>query len=123
MSVVPKLGLVLGGLPLVLLAGVLHGGGSLLLAVAAVLALQVADALVVVRWLEPASVPVGPAVSLAALLLGTSLYGTGGGAVALALAVFGVAVAAEHLPAVTDAMPPTGPGAEAPEGTPARPMP
>jgi predicted PurR-regulated permease PerM len=103
MSVVPKLGIVLGALPLVLLAGVVEGGGTLLLATGGVVALQVADALFVVRWLEPASVPVGPAISLAALLLGTNLYGIGGGAVALVLAVFAVAVAAEHLPAVTEA--------------------
>jgi len=101
-SVVPKLGIVLGSLPVLLLAGVVEGGGTLILAGCAVIALQVADALLVARWLEPASVPVGPAVSLAAVLLGTSLYGIGGGAVALTLAVFAVAVAAEHLPAVSE---------------------
>ena len=99
-SVVPKLGIVLGSLPVLLLAGVVEGGGTLVLATGAVVALQVADALLVARWLEPSSVPVGPAVSLAAVFLGTSLYGIGGGAVALTLAVFAVAVAAEHLPAV-----------------------
>ena len=41
----------------------------------------------------------------------------------LALAVFGVAAAAEQLPEVPDAMPLTGPAEGAAEGTPARPMP
>jgi predicted PurR-regulated permease PerM len=118
-SVVPKLGIALGALPLVLLAGVVHGGGTLLVAVVAVVALQVADAWLVARWLEPASVPVGPAISLAALLLGTSLYGIGGGAIALVLAVFAVAVAAEHLPAVADAATDGAPA----ESAPAHPIP
>jgi predicted PurR-regulated permease PerM len=117
--VVPKLGIALGALPLVLLAGAIHGGGTLLLAGLAMVALQVADALLVARWLEPASVAVGPAISLAAVLLGTNLYGIGGGATALVLAVFGVAVAAEHLPAVAEAA--TAEGAV--ENAPAQPIP
>jgi predicted PurR-regulated permease PerM len=113
-SVVPKLGIVLGALPLVLLAGAVEGGGTLLLATGGVVALQVADALFVARWLEPASVPVGPAISLAAVLLGTNLYGVGGGAVALVLSVFAVAVAAEHLPAVPEAATDGAPAESAP---------
>jgi predicted PurR-regulated permease PerM len=113
-SVVPKLGLALGALPLVLLAGVIHGGGALVMAAVAAVGLQVLDALVVARWLEPSSVPVGPAISLAAVLLGTSLYGIGGGAIALVLAVFAVAVAAEHLPAVAEAATADGPVETAP---------
>jgi predicted PurR-regulated permease PerM len=123
-SVVPKLGIALGALPVVLLAGVIHGGGTLLVAAGAVFGLQVADALVVARWLEPASVPVGPAISLAALLLGTSLYGVGGGAIAIVLAVFAVAVAAEHLPAVAEAATAAPPGdGAAGAGAPPRPVP
>jgi predicted PurR-regulated permease PerM len=102
MSVVPKLGIALGALPLVLLAGVIHGGGTLLVAAAAVIGLQVLDALLVARWLEPTSVFVGPAISLAMVLLGTNLYGVGGGAIALVLAIFAVAVAAENLPALAE---------------------
>jgi predicted PurR-regulated permease PerM len=118
-SVVPKLGVALGALPLVLLAGVIHGGGALVLAAVAVVGLQVLDALVVARWLEPSSVAVGPAISLAAVLLGTSLYGIGGGAIALVLAVFAVAVAAEHLPAVAEAATADGTA----ESAPAHPIP
>ena len=97
----------------------MEGGGALVLATCAVFGLQVADALLVARWLEPASVPVGPAVSLAALFLGTSLYGIGGERWRSRLAVLAVAVAAEHLPAVAE----TAGVAEDVEAVPARPIP
>ena len=114
MSVVPKLGVVLGGMAMVLLAGSVQGGGAVALAASTVVLLQVADGFAMARWIEPSSVQVGPAVSLAVLLLATSLYGLGGGAVGLVLAVFAVALAAEHVPPPEAAS--GGPG-------PARPLP
>ena len=98
-SVVPYLGVAIGGLGLVLLAGGVHGGGTAILAAVGVLALQgagraVATALVI----QPRTLRVGPAISLAVLLLGTSLYGIGGGAVALAVVTVAMAVLEQLLP-------------------------
>ena len=104
-SMVPYLGVAIGGLGLVLLAGGVHGGGTAILAAVGVLALQAMDAVATALVIQPRTLRVGPAISLAVLLLGTSLYGIGGGAVALPIAVLAVAFAQEGLPALEPAPP------------------
>ena len=97
-SLVPRFGVVLGGLPLVLLAAGMGGAPRVVSAVLAVVALQVADALVTARLIEPRTVRVGPAVSLGVLLLATNLYGVGGAVVGLVLATVVVALLEQLLP-------------------------
>jgi predicted PurR-regulated permease PerM len=97
-SVVPRFGVALGGLALILLTAGLHGPVRVVWAIAAVFALQVADAVVTARVVEPRTVRVGPAISLAVVLLATNLYGVGGAAVGLVLAVAAVALLGELLP-------------------------
>jgi predicted PurR-regulated permease PerM len=101
-SLVPYLGVLLGGLPLVLLAGGVHDGWAAALAALGVITLQVLDGWVTAKVVEPRSLRVGPAVSLATVLLGTTLYGVGGAAVALPVAAFVVAIAYEGLPDARD---------------------
>jgi predicted PurR-regulated permease PerM len=100
-SVVPRFGVALGGLSLILLTAGLHGPVRVAWAIAAVLALQVADAVVTAHVIEPRTVRVGPAISLAVLLLATNLYGVGGAVVGLVLAVVAVALLSELVPEVS----------------------
>jgi predicted PurR-regulated permease PerM len=97
-SLVPRFGLALGGLPVILLAAGLGGAGRAFWAILAVLALQVADAWVTARLIEPRTVRVGPAVSLAVVLLATNLYGVGGAIVALAVVTVAMAVLEQLVP-------------------------
>jgi predicted PurR-regulated permease PerM len=97
-SLVPRFGLALGALPVVLLAAGTGGAGRALWAIVAVVALQVADAFVTARLIEPRTVRVGPAVSLGVVLLATNLYGVGGAIVALAVAIVAMAVLERLLP-------------------------
>jgi len=99
-SLVPRFGLALGALPVVLLAAGIGGAGRALWAIVAVLALQVADAFVTARLIEPRTVRVGPAVSLGVVLLATNLYGVGGAVVALVVATVALAVLERLLPAL-----------------------
>ena len=97
-SLVPRFGLALGAVPVVLLSAGIGGAGRALWAIVAVVALQVADALVTARLIEPRTVRVGPAVSLGVVLLATNLYGIGGAAVALAVVTVAMAVLEQLLP-------------------------
>jgi predicted PurR-regulated permease PerM len=99
-SLVPYLGIALAGITLVLLAAGLHGGWEALIAVVAIIGLQAADAAVTAYVIQQRTLRVGPAISLAVVLIGTSVYGLGGAAVALCVTVFAVAVAQEGLPDV-----------------------
>jgi putative heme transporter len=96
-SLVPGLGLVFGGMPVVLVA-VLASPLVALAAFVGLLGAQVLDALVLQRRLEERTLHVGPAVTIIASLVGLALYGPGGLVIALSLAVFGVALVAEVTP-------------------------
>ena len=97
-SLVPRFGLALGAVPVVLLSAGIGGAGRALWAIVAVVVLQVADALVTARLIEPRTVRVGPAVSLGVVLLATNLYGIGGAAVALAVVTVAMAVLEQLVP-------------------------
>ena len=98
LSLVPRFGLALGAVPVVLLSAGIGGAGRALWAIVAVVALQVADAFVTARLIEPRTVRVGPAVSLGVVLLATNLYGIGGAAVALVVVAVAMAVLEQLLP-------------------------
>lgn len=91
-SVVPGVGIVVGGLPAILLeAGLGTGTGAFRLAIVFI-ALQAVHALVLRRVVAARSLVVGPAVVVIALVLGYDAYGVGGAYYGAALAVFGVAL-------------------------------
>lgn len=91
LSLLPMIGLVVGGLPAALLAFGLSGWRDGATVVAVVLALQVVEQAVVRPWIERRSLRVGPAVPILVALLGFELYGGGGAAYAVALGVIGLA--------------------------------
>ena len=76
-DVVPLLGVVVGGLPMVLLAGVGNPGRGLVVA-AALLGYQVFEVLVLQRRVERNTLRLGPFLTTAAGLIGLELYGLGG---------------------------------------------
>jgi predicted PurR-regulated permease PerM len=102
LSLVPYLGVLLGSIPLLLLAAASEAGWRTALLVALVVALQVASIALARYAIHLRTVRVGPAVIVVTALVGFEVYGFGGVAVALALAVFAVAAldawAAEERP-------------------------
>lgn len=87
-SLLPRLGVVLGAAPAVLLAlGMNRNLGTLVVALAIVVAVQVLDWLVTWRVVEPRSVAAGTAMTLLAFLLGLELFGLGGGLVGVVVVV------------------------------------
>jgi predicted PurR-regulated permease PerM len=91
LSLVPYLGVLLGSIPLLLLAAASEPGWRTALVAALVLALQ-AGAIVVARYaIHLRTVRVGPTVIAITALVGFEVYGFGGVAVGLALAVFAMA--------------------------------
>jgi predicted PurR-regulated permease PerM len=88
---VPGFGIVVGGLPALLLkAGLDPGSGAVVLG-AAFFGLQVIDQLILRKVVAPRSVVVGPAAIVIALVLGFEIYGVGGAFYGGALAILGVA--------------------------------
>ncbi len=91
-SMVPIIGIVLGSVPMLLVAAGFESFGTAALVLALFVALQVVDAVVVWRRVDRMTVEVGPAVFVIVALLGFDLYGIGGAVYGVALAVFGVAL-------------------------------
>lgn len=89
---IPYLGIVLGGLPAVLLAAAENDRSVLLAVLAVVAVLQVVEALVVRRRVDPRTLRVGPAAMLVAGIVGFRLYGLGGAVYAAAAIVLVVAL-------------------------------
>jgi predicted PurR-regulated permease PerM len=96
-SLVPMFGMLLGGLPVVLLTAALEPDRLLAVTVAFV-AYQVFEALVVQPRLDRRSVHVGPVLSLLVMMIGLEAYGVGGMLVALVIVVFAVALVLELVP-------------------------
>jgi predicted PurR-regulated permease PerM len=97
---VPLVGVVVGGLPVVLLA--LADSPAQAVVVAAVLiGWQLVEAIVLQRRLEARSLHIGPFITVGMAMIGLELYGIGGALAAAALAVLLAALADEMLP--TDA--------------------
>ncbi len=110
-SFLPRLGVVLGATPAVLLAlGTHRNLGTLVLAIAIVVAVQLIDWLVTWRIVEPRSIAAGTAMTLLAFLLGVELFGIGGGLVSVAVVVGALALAdeLEAHPSPADATPDSG---------------
>ncbi len=101
-STVPYVGAVFGGLGALLFAVATTDVTTIVATVSFVLAVQLLEAFVVRRRVDPPTVYVGPAVPLIVGLLGWELYGLGGMLYSVLLAILGLAVldAARRLPAV-----------------------
>jgi predicted PurR-regulated permease PerM len=104
-DLVPLVGLVVGGLPVVLLALADSPDKAVVVAVVLV-GWQLFEAMVLQRRLEARSLHVGPFVTVALAMIGLELYGIGGALAAVALAVVAAALADELLP--TDPTPDGG---------------
>jgi predicted PurR-regulated permease PerM len=94
-DVVPVLGVVLGGLPLVLLAGATAPALETVLVALVLVAWQVFETLYLQWKVERRSLHVGPFITVAIGMVGLELYGIGGALIALVVAVVLAATADE----------------------------
>lgn len=91
-ALLPHVGILIGSVPLLLLSlGFRSSGTTALLALAAVV-LQVVDSRFVRGWISRRSVDIGLLVPWVVALLGYTVYGIGGAAYGLAIAIGGLAV-------------------------------
>jgi putative heme transporter len=81
-ALVPYVGVLFGGLPIIILAAALEPFPTTLLLVAALIALQAASTMVTRTVIEARSFRVGPAIIVVAALIGSDVYGIGGAFVA-----------------------------------------
>jgi predicted PurR-regulated permease PerM len=96
LSIVPYVGVVLGGTPLVLLAAAGSGSGWAAMAVVvAVLGWQVVDGLVLQPWVHRGSITFGPTLTVVVSMVCFELAGLGGVLIGLAFAVLIGSVADE----------------------------
>lgn len=91
LAVLPLIGIVVGGLPALLLAFGLDGWRSASWLLVLLVVLQLLEAAVVRPYVDRRSVRVGPTVPIIVGLLGFELYGPGGAVYAIALAVVALA--------------------------------
>jgi predicted PurR-regulated permease PerM len=116
LSVVPSMGILLGGLPALLVAIGLEGRGAAVAVLVFVLTLQLLDTLLVRDRVERKSLHVGPALIVIVGLVGWTLYGFGGAIYGAALLVlllaFAQAVSTEADDA--DVISPAPPGEDPP---------
>jgi predicted PurR-regulated permease PerM len=113
LAAVPLLGIILGGVPALLLAFGLDGWRTAIWVLLVLVVLQLVEAAVVRPYVDPRSVRVGPTVPIIVGLLGFELYGAGGAVYGIALAVIGLAAldSAGHDPAAPTAeLAPSGDG-------------
>ena len=90
-TILPMIGVLVGGVPALLLAFGLEGGSTGLIVLAVLLALQTVEAAIVRPWVDPRTVRLGPAAPIIVGLLGFELYGIGGAIYGIALTVIGFA--------------------------------
>jgi predicted PurR-regulated permease PerM len=95
-DIVPVLGIVLGGLPLVLLAAATSPAWETVLAAAVLLAWQVFETLYLQHKVEARSLHLGPFITVAVGMIGLELYGIGGALIGLVLAVL-IGAAADEI--------------------------
>ena len=93
LSIIPYLGITLGGLPALLLAAAFEGADAFWLVVVLILGLQLLDALVVQPRIDERTIHVGPALPLIVGLIGWELYGLGGAVYSVALLVLLIGLA------------------------------
>ena len=100
-SAVPYIGVVVGGLPIVLLAFGLHPSGSTgSLVLLALLAYQTLDVVVFMRPLHRRSIVIGPAITLLTAMMFFALGGLGLALSGIAVVVFAACVVDEVAPKV-----------------------
>jgi predicted PurR-regulated permease PerM len=92
LALLPHVGIVIGSVPLLLLALGFRSATEAILVGGAAVALQVADSLFVRRWISARSLEIGLLVPWVVALVGYQVYGIGGGAYGLAFAIGGLAV-------------------------------
>lgn len=100
-NVVPVIGTVIGALPIVVLAAIDSPGKGIALAVA-FLVYQLAEWLVLQRWIERRTVHVGPFATVVAGFAGLELYGVGGALVVLLAVTLTIAALDELAPPEDD---------------------
>jgi predicted PurR-regulated permease PerM len=93
LSVVPSMGIILGGLPAMLIAAAFVGVDGLAWVIALLVGLQLIDDHLVQPRIDTRTLRVGPAAPLIVGLLGWELYGLGGAIYAVALLVLVLALA------------------------------
>ena len=111
-SFIPYLGVFVGAIPTLLFAMATAEPARIWSVLALVLLLQLFEALVVRRRVDPSSLYVGPALPLIVALVGWSLYGLGGAVYGVILLVLALAVAeavADHPADQPDQPDPVGP--------------
>jgi putative heme transporter len=86
-TILPLIGVFVGGVPALLLAFGLEGWRTGAVVLVTLLVLQVFEAGVVRPWVDARSVRVGPTIPIIVGLLGFELYGLGGAVYGIALAV------------------------------------
>lgn len=91
LAIVPLVGIVVGGVPALLLALGLQGWRTAAWLALVVVGLQLVEAWVVRPVVDSRTVRVGPTVAIIIGLLGFELYGIGGAVYGIALAVIGLA--------------------------------
>ena len=86
-TILPLIGVLVGGVPAILLAFGSEGGRTGAVVLIVLLLLQAIEATIVRPWVDPRTVRIGPAAAIVVGLLGFELYGIGG-------AVYGIALIA-----------------------------
>ena len=90
-TILPLIGVLVGGMPAMLLAFGLEGGSTGLIVLAVLLLLQTIEATIVRPRVDSRTVRLGPAAPIVVGLLGFELYGVGGAIYGIALTVIGLA--------------------------------
>ena len=97
LDAIPLLGVVLGAVPLVLLAATTASWQGAVAVAALLLAWQAFEALVLQRRVEERSLHIGPFVTVAVAMVGLELYGIGGALVSVVAVVLVAAALDEAL--------------------------
>lgn len=92
-SVIPLAGVVIGGLPALLVAAGTLDGWRVAVVIGLVIVLQLVEALVVRRRVDPSTLYVGPALPLVVALIGWEIYGLGGATYGVLLLILALAIA------------------------------
>ena len=100
-SLVPTIGIAVGGLLVIILVAALTSASSAILVAAGLIVLQTAEIVVDRRFVHPA-LQVGPFLSLFALMLGLEVYGLGGALVSIALITWATALVVQMAPTDED---------------------
>lgn len=90
-TIIPTLGVVIGGVPALLLAFGVEGSSTAVVVLIVLLLLQFVEVGIVRPRIDPRTVRLGPAAATVVGLLGFELYGIGGAVYGIALAVIALA--------------------------------